>query len=231
MATKRRQKSASGTKKASPGASEQREPSYTSATRRVPFENIFINGKERAFLLKSEVIELLGDWPKVVDRMLHASRNGKPWLKIVSNQSGNSGSEVRVTAESVAKAIERLSQGEEPPLLPSERRQSATNKSHDVHLTTIQEERQCTTRETKHPGRIPDKSAANLLRAADLLPAGVTAVTFHQKLKLISVHWTNGDHEYIRRVSKRGRNTRVISVRFDTSPNNIPILPANLESD
>jgi len=62
---------------------------------------IVIYGKARFFLKKPEVVETFVDWLKEVDRILHPSRNNEPWLKIVSNEGGKSGAEVRVAAGSV----------------------------------------------------------------------------------------------------------------------------------
>lgn len=159
---------------------------------------ISINGKERLFLLKSELEEILGNWPKEVDRMLHASRHGTPWLTIVSNQSGRSGAEVRVTTESALRAAHRLAAGERPPLMPSERRKSTpTPQGHA-------------------PGGIPDAVISALLRAGEMLPAGILSAKFQMKTKAISVEWENGDFQSIRKKTSRGRSTRVITVRFSS---------------
>jgi hypothetical protein len=49
---------------------------------------------------------------------------------------------------------------------------------------------------------------AGLLRAADLLPAGVVSATFYQHLKLIILQCANGDYQHARRLTKRGHNIR-----------------------
>jgi hypothetical protein len=164
---------------------------------------ILINGKERFFLLKSELEEILGKWPKEVDRMLHASRHGTPWLTIVSNQTGKSGAEVRVTTESVLRAAHRLAAGERPPLMPSERR-----KSSPVPQGTA-------------PGGVPDAVISAFLRAGEMLPPGVKSVDFQQERNMIFIHWENGDFQSIRKISHRGRSTRAITVCF-SAPANAP---------
>ncbi len=157
---------------------------------------ILINGKQRFFLLKSELEEILGCWPKEVDRMLHASRHEDPWLTIVSNQSGKSGAEVRVTVESALCAARRLTDGERPPLMPSERKKSTpTPQGHA-------------------PGGIPDAVISAFLRAGEMLPPGVTSVDFQQKKNMVFVQWENGDFQSIRKIACRGRSTRVITVCF-----------------
>ena len=162
---------------------------------------IVIDGKERLFILKSELEEILANWPKEVDRMLHASRHGVPWLTIVSNQSGRSGAEVRVTTESVLCAARRLAAGERPPLMPSERRKSTpTPQGHA-------------------PGGIPDAVISAFLRAGEMLPPGVTSVDFQQKMNMVLVSWENGDFQSIRKIVRRGRSTRAIAVCFSTPPN------------
>jgi len=141
--------------------------------------------------------------------MLHATRNGSPWLEIVSNRSGASGAEVRVTAESVSQAIERLRCGEDPPLMPSEKKAPKLSSS------------------KKTLGKIPDKTMSALLRAGDLLPSGISSATFNQQLKFVTLQWCNGDYQHIRKVTKPGRNTRVITVSFDCQPGKpSPIRPS-----
>ena len=161
---------------------------------------ILINGKERFFLLKSELEEILGKWPKEVDRMLYASRHGAPWLTIVSNQSGKSGAEVRVTSESVLWAARRLAAGERPPPMPSERKRSDP------------------TPQGYAPGGIPDAVISALLRAGEMLPAGISWAKFLPNTKVISVEWENGDFQSIRKKTSRGRSTRVITIRFSSAP-------------
>jgi len=160
-----------------------------------------IDGKERFFLKKSEVVETFANWPKEVDRMLYASRNNEPWLKIVSNEGGKSGAEVRVTAESVICAAHRLTNGERPPLMPSEKRKAVSDPQGRVS------------------GGIPDRVVSALLRAGEILPAEVKCVEFNQDRKSIWVSWSNGDVQSIRKKSSRGRNTRVITICFSKPDN------------
>jgi len=212
MAAKRRQKSRKQLSSEARKRGESRVPIPDATPSGL---KISVQGKnviaeiERVFLLKSEVIDIFGAWPKVVDRMLHATRNGLPWLEIVSNRSGASGAEVRVTAKSVCEAVERLRGGEVPPLMPSEKK-----IANSLSLK-------------KAPGKISDKALSALLRAGDLLPSGLSSATFNQQLKIVTLQWSNGNYQLIRKVTRRGRNTRMILVCFDCRPGKpSPIRPS-----
>ena len=68
-------------------------------------------------LTKRQAVTALGS-SKLVARMLWASRYaGDPWLVIV-----RSGRDLLIDTASVEAAYERLLSGEQPPLMPSERR-------------------------------------------------------------------------------------------------------------
>lgn len=164
-------------------------------------EKILIDGKERVFLRKSEVVEMLGNWPKEVDRMLYASRNGDSWLVIVSNDSGKSGAEVRVTAASVRQAARRIANGERPPPMPSEQPKVTPAKT-EVSTRTV-----------------PDRTMGAILRAGELLPRGVKRAVFDQDRKTVWVTWENDDLQSIRKKCSRGRNTRVSVVTFSSLTN------------
>jgi hypothetical protein len=68
-------------------------------------------------LTKRQAVAALGS-SKLVARMLWASRHvGDPWLVIV-----RSGRDLLIDTASVEAAYRRLLSGEQPPLMPSERR-------------------------------------------------------------------------------------------------------------
>lgn len=83
---------------------------------------IEISGERPLALTKAELKGLFGKWPKEVDRMLWASRNGQPWLVFIANKEGSPGLMTRVTTASAEAAFDRLLAGERPPRLPSERK-------------------------------------------------------------------------------------------------------------
>jgi hypothetical protein len=71
---------------------------------------------------KVEVCKFLGIGPKILARMIAASRSGDEWLQFVSNHSGKPRLRVLFSVESARAAFCRLKRGEEPPLLPCESR-------------------------------------------------------------------------------------------------------------
>ena len=78
---------------------------------------VSFNGMRPLALTKRQVVSVLGS-SKLVARMLWASRHaGDRWLLIV-----RSGRDLLIDTESVEVAYERLLRGEQPPLMPCERR-------------------------------------------------------------------------------------------------------------
>jgi hypothetical protein len=73
-------------------------------------------------LKKRAAAQYLGGSIKLIDRMLFATRHGEHWVDIVSNIEGTPGRDVLIDRESLDAAYERLRNGEEPPLRPSEAR-------------------------------------------------------------------------------------------------------------
>jgi hypothetical protein len=71
---------------------------------------------------KAELRSFLGIGPKYVQRMIAATRAGDPWLEFAMNHEGRPRLRVLVTEESARRAQQRMLNGEEPPLLPCERR-------------------------------------------------------------------------------------------------------------
>lgn len=153
-------------------------------------------GKPRGLISKKECIEFFSDSPKLVDRMLRASRHGDEWLKIVINKEGKGGSRTRVAWESVQQALKRLEAGEEPPLLPSELRQRTPFKG--------------------ARGTISEHGKA-LLDALFLLPKNASKVVMEPGKKMLQIKWADGCSEFVTVVTGRGRKTRTINVRFARS--------------
>ncbi len=71
-------------------------------------------------LNKEQVCRFLGIGPKILQRMVWASRNGDRWLDFASNQRGKPRLRLTVTVDSARAAFQRLLRGEEPPRLPCE---------------------------------------------------------------------------------------------------------------
>ena len=72
-------------------------------------------------LTKKEAAARIGCGPRIIQRMIHASRtSADKWLDFSCNHQGRPRLIVRVTAESVDRAFMRFCKGEEPPLLPCE---------------------------------------------------------------------------------------------------------------
>ena len=69
---------------------------------------------------KEGVRKFLSIGPKVLQRMVWASRNGDRWLDFATNHNGRPRMRVTFTLESARYAFARLCRGEEPPLLPCE---------------------------------------------------------------------------------------------------------------
>ncbi|MBN8711367.1 MAG: hypothetical protein BGO12_14480 [Verrucomicrobia bacterium 61-8] len=80
-------------------------------------QRVYIDGMRPLALTKKQIIAVLGS-AKLVDRMLWATRhaNGR-WLTLIRE-----GRDLLVATESVETAYSRLVSGEQPPLMPSERK-------------------------------------------------------------------------------------------------------------
>jgi hypothetical protein len=85
---------------------------------------VSFNGTRPLALTKRQAVSALGS-SKLVARMLWASRHaGDRWLVIV-----RSGRDLLIDTESVETAYERLLNGEQPPLMPSECRAPGLRKN------------------------------------------------------------------------------------------------------
>jgi hypothetical protein len=151
-------------------------------------------GEQRAIITKGELITLLGGASKYVDRMLHATRNGDPWLELVGNKLGKGGARVLIDCESVERALERLKRGEVPPLMPSERKLPVEK--------------------VKTRKGIPNKQGQTLIQSFDLLPKNAESVSFNLTLKSFVVHWQNGDTQWFGLKREKGRSTTLREISF-----------------
>lgn len=151
----------------------------------------------RAVISKAEFTKWLGGSRKIVDRMLHASRYGDPWLEIVGNRKGKGGARVMIDYESAQRAYERLKNGETPPLMPSERAKAP------VALV----------RGDKDKGT-PTKQGSALMAALALTPMQAEEVTFYPRRKMFAVQWQNGEYQWFRVSSGRGRMSKLFDITF-----------------
>ncbi|MFA7346075.1 MAG: hypothetical protein WC003_17390 [Terrimicrobiaceae bacterium] len=87
------------------------------------FQRVSIAGMRPLALTKKQIIALLGS-VKLVDRMLWATRHAEGGWFIILRE----GRDLLVATESVEAAYERLVDGELPPLMPSERKESPDQK-------------------------------------------------------------------------------------------------------
>lgn len=133
-----------------------------------------IDLRKKPTLSKSELVAII-DSPKFVDRMLHATRNGDPWLKFVTNHRGTAGKRTRVTTGSAQTALRRLMAGEEPPLMPSERKgRFRTTGKRPVEIS------------------ISEKIAEQLIKIANVMPHEVSRVVVNPGTKGVSIEFSDG---------------------------------------
>ncbi len=150
-----------------------------------PPRQILINGVRPLALNLKRLKQIFGERPKLVARMLHATRNGDPWLVFVTNKEGNPGKEVTVSTESAELAAERLKQGEEPPLLPSEKARKTDSQRKQLKR------------------RLPKISAApptpgDLTPFICALPPGLIRLTVNPEVGMLNLDYDNGLQQYIR---------------------------------
>jgi hypothetical protein len=150
-----------------------------------PSRQILINGVRPLALNRKRLKQIFGERPKLVARMLHASRNGDLWLDFVTNKEGIPGSEVTVTTESAEWALERLKQGEEPPLLPSERARKTA--SHRKQLKRYL---------PKVP--LPPPTPDDLTPFLCALPSGLIRLTVNPETGTLNLEYDNGLQQFIR---------------------------------
>lgn len=91
-------------------------------------QQVLINGMRPLALTKKQAIAVLGS-AKLVDRMLWATRYANDrWFVLIRE-----GRDLLVATESVESAYTRLVTGEQPPLMPSERKQTLLRSSPQKH--------------------------------------------------------------------------------------------------
>jgi hypothetical protein len=164
---------------------------------------IEINGKRPLALSKADLKELFGKWPKEVDRMLWASRNGDAWLVFVSNQEGSPGHTTRVTTESAENAFDRICRGERPPRMPSERKP----KKRRMISTSL-------------PEQEIETLIGNCLEILRNLPAKITNIDINRKSGCVSLQLSDESYQIARLAkSKPGKKRRILSVVFIKNPN------------
>lgn len=85
---------------------------------------LLINGLRPACVTRRRAIEFLGGDVKLVARMLWCAQHqpDDPWLIVVRNRQRRPGQCIHIDTASLEAAYLRIASGEEPPLLPSERR-------------------------------------------------------------------------------------------------------------
>mgnify|MGYP003584719472 CR=1 FL=1 len=172
---------------------------------RSKYSRVF-GAQDRATISKAEFIRWLGNSPKIVDRMLHATRSGDPWVEIVGNRQGKGGARTMVDYESAQRAYKRWAGGEQPPLMPSERTKKAPPPLVGGKGT-------------------PTKQGETLMAALALTPLEADSVTFYPKKKMFGVQWSNGNYQWFRVSSGRGRRSKLYHVTFRP-----PRSVANIES-
>ncbi len=157
---------------------------------------------------KKDLIELLDGQRTLVQRMLEATRSGgDPWLKLVSNAKGTSGRTV-IDLSSAIAAYRRVLDGEQPPLMRSERDRKAGIKK--VRLTKFGE---------------PDAIGRKFLQILGILPAGVARATFDTKSKTFTVDWADKDFQAFRMQSARGQRRKLLQISFERGRTTSPSAP------
>jgi len=169
------------------------------------------SGGKKWVIDKNALIELLGDQRTLVQRMLEATRSGDPWLNIVTNASGK-GSRTVVDLSSAIDAYRRLLDGEQPPLMRSERNRKAGIKK--IQLNNFGE---------------PDSVGRKFMQILDLLPPGTAKATFDTKSKTFTVDWADKDFQAFRMSSARGERRKLCKVSFK-GPGS-PSKPARKDDD
>ena len=189
-------------KKSSTKTKKKKPPAKQAARSRSPFDEFkrlatLASGGKKWVIDKKDLIELLDGQRTLVQRMLEATRSGDPWLTLVSNLSGT-GSRTVIDLSSAIAAYRRILDGEQPPLMRSERNRKAGIKK--VHLTKFGE---------------PDAVGRKLTQILDILPAGIARATFELKSKTFTVDWADGDFQAFRMRSARGERRKLLKISFE----------------
>jgi hypothetical protein len=155
------------------------------------------SGGKKWVIDKKDLIELLDGQKTLVQRMLEATRNGDPWLSLVSNTRGT-GNRTAIDLSSAIGAYRRILDGEQPPRMRSERNRKAGIKK--IQLTKFGE---------------PDAVGRKFMQMLDILPAGVARATLDPKSKTFTVAWADGAYQAFRMRSARGERRKLLKIPFD----------------
>lgn len=92
---------------------------------------LLIDGLRPACVPRRRAIEFFGGETKLIARMLWCAHHqpDDPWLLVVRNRERRPGQSLQIDTASLEAAYLRVVAGEEPPLLPSERRDKAIRES------------------------------------------------------------------------------------------------------
>lgn len=156
---------------------------------------------------KGNFIELLDGQRTLVQRMLEATRSGDPWLTLVGNTSGK-GNQTKIDLSSAVAAYRRILDGEQPPLMRSERNRKAGIKK--IKLTKFGE---------------PDAIGRKFIQILDLLPPGTAKATFDTKSKTFTVDWADKDFQAFRMQSARGQRRKLLQISFERGRTTSPSAP------
>jgi hypothetical protein len=162
------------------------------------------SGGKKWVIDKKDLIELLDGQRTLVQRMLEATRSGDPWLTLVSNVSGT-GSRTVIDLSSAIAAYRRVLDGEQPPLMRSERNRKTGIKK--IQPTKFGE---------------PDAIGRKFMQILDILPPGVARATFDTKSKTFTVDWADKDFQAFRMQSARGGRRKMLALSFAPPRNTAP---------
>jgi hypothetical protein len=195
--------SAKAKKKKAPSAGAARPRSSRPPS---PFDEfkrlaVLASGGRKWVIDKRDFIEVLDGQRTLVQRMLEATRSGDPWLALVSNASGT-GNRTVIDLSSAIAAYRRVLNGEQPPLMRSERNRKAGIKK--ILLSKFGE---------------PDAVGRRFMQILDMLPTGATKATFDTKSKTFTVKWADGDFQAFRMKSARGERRKLRTFSFTPSKN------------
>lgn len=88
-------------------------------------KGILVDGVRPLVINKRTLVTVFGGASKIIDRLLHAARYAPELGWLVVPRFGKPGVECLIDTASAESAYRRFMAGEEPPLLPSERKSKA----------------------------------------------------------------------------------------------------------
>jgi len=160
-------------------------------------ERIELDPEKLPVLTKAQLVKIFANSPKRVDRMLAATRSGDPWLEFFSNKEGLPGKTTAVTTRSAQLALNRILAGEEPPLMPSERKGRMPPLRH------------------ARSGNEEERLAEQAFKFLRILPQGVKKLDLDRRLGLVLAHFEDGSTSVIRKTKPQpGRRSEFSAVTF-----------------